>query len=82
MSRGVLIATKMKSGKDHEVPMNPEVFEILSALGKESTGRGHVFINAHTGERVKEIKKGFKTAFKIARIEGLVWHDLRATFGT
>jgi hypothetical protein len=41
-----------------------------------------VFINPQTGKRVKEIKKGFKTALKIAGIEGLVWHDLRATFGT
>jgi integrase len=82
LSRGVLILTGTKSGKDREVPMNPEVFEILSAHRKQSTGRGYVFINPHTGERVKEIKKGFKTALKIAGIEGLVWHDLRATFGT
>jgi integrase len=82
LSRGVLILTKTKTGKDREVPMNPEVFEILSALRKESTGRGYVFINPQTGKRVKEIKKGFKTALKIAGIEGLVWHDLRATFGT
>ena len=33
-------------------------------------------------QRVKEIKKGFKTALKTAGIKGLVWHDLRATFGT
>ena len=80
-SRRVLILTKTKT-RDREVPMNPEVFESLTALREESTGRGYVFINPHTGERVKEIKKGFKTALKIAGIEGLVWHDLRATFGT
>jgi integrase len=82
LSRGVLILTKTKTGKDREVPLNPEVFEILSALRTQSTRRGYVFINPRTGKRVKEIKKGFKTALKIAGIEGLVWHDLRATFGT
>ncbi len=81
-SPGVLILTKTKSGKDREVPMNPEVFEILKALLEGSAGKGYVFINPETGTRVKEIKTGFRTALKMAGIEGLVWHDLRATFGT
>ena len=29
-----------------------------------------------------QVKKGFHTACKIADIEGLIWKDLRATFGT
>lgn len=29
-----------------------------------------------------EIKRSFSGACKDAKIEGLVWHDLRATFGT
>ena len=28
------------------------------------------------------LKKGFRTACRIAGIEGLIWKDLRATFGT
>ena len=31
---------------------------------------------------VREVKKGFHTACKIAGIEGLIWKDFRATFGT
>ena len=81
-SRGVLIVTKTKSGKDREIPMNPEVFEILRAMRVKSTGKGYVFVSSKTGTRVKEIKTGFVTALKEAKIEGLVWHDLRATFGT
>src|SRR5580765_985169 len=38
--------------------------------------------NQRTGTRIKEVKKGFGTALKLAGISGLVWHDLRATFGT
>jgi integrase len=41
-----------------------------------------VFVNQRTGTRIKEVKKGFGTALAIAGIAGLVWHDLRATFGT
>ena len=37
LSRGVVILTKTKTGNDREVPMNPEVFELLSTLRKEST---------------------------------------------
>lgn len=62
--------------------MNPEVFDVLIALREESTGRGFVFVNPRTGTRFKEVKRGFGTALRIAGIEGLVWHDLRATFGT
>jgi integrase len=41
-----------------------------------------VFVNPRTGTRITEVKRGFGTALRIAGIEGLVWHDLRATFGT
>jgi len=41
-----------------------------------------VFVNPKTKTRIKEVKKGFGTAMKMAGISGLVWHDLRATFGT
>jgi integrase len=81
-SRGVLIVTKTKSGKDRDIPMNPEVHETLRALRDLSTGQGYVFVNPRTGTRVTEVKRGFGTALRIAGIEGLVWHDLRATFGT
>jgi integrase len=31
---------------------------------------------------LKETKRGFHTACRLAGIEGLIWKDLRATFGT
>ena len=81
-SRRVLVLTRTKSGKDREVPMNPEVVKTLFTLQSRSKGQEYVFVNERTGTRIKEVKKAFGTALKIARIEGLVWHDLRATFGT
>jgi integrase len=62
--------------------MNPEVLGIMIALRESSEGRGFVFVNPRTGTRIKEVKRGFNTALGIAGIQGLVWHDLRATFGT
>jgi integrase len=81
-SRRVLVLTKTKSGKDREVPMNPEVVKTLFALRSRSKGQEYVFVNEKTKTRIKEVKKAFGTALKIAGIKGLVWHDLRATFGT
>jgi integrase len=80
-SLGVLIVTKTKSGNDREIPMKPEVFEALLVLRESLNARGFVFVNACTGTRIKEVKKGFGTALRMAGIQGLVWHDLRATLG-
>jgi len=80
-SRRVLILTKTKT-KDREIPMNPEVVKTLFALKSRSNGQDYVFVNERTKTRIKEVKKAFGTAMKIAGIKGLVWHDLRATFGT
>lgn len=81
-SRRVLILTKTKSGKDREIPMNSEVLKNLFALQSRLDGHEFVFVNPQTKTRIKEVKKGFGTAMKMAGISGLVWHDLRATFGT
>ncbi len=62
--------------------MNSEVLKTLFALQSRSDGHEFVFVNPQTKTRIKEVKKGFGTAMKMAGISGLVWHDLRATFGT
>lgn len=51
-------------------------------LCKNKAADDYVFASPKTDGRLKEVKKGFKTALRIAGIEGLRWHDLRATFGT
>jgi integrase len=39
------------------------------------------FVSPKTGTRFKDIKHSFQKAWELAGIEGLVWHDLRTTFG-
>ena len=41
-----------------------------------------MFGNPDTGEPFTDIKRLFHTACRITGIDGLWWHDLRATFGT
>ena len=81
-ARNVIIATRTKAGKNREVPMNSEVREILLRLARHKRSGDYVFVSPKTGTRYKDIKHSFQKACELAGIEGLVCHDLRATFGT
>ncbi len=81
-ARNVIIATRTKAGKNREVPMNSEVRGTLLRLARHKRPGDYVFVSRKTGTRYKDIKHSFQKACELAGIEGLVWHDLRATFGT
>jgi integrase len=55
---------------------------VLEELCRGEEPESFIFQNLKTGKNVMEVKRAFKTACRIAGIEGLVWHDLRATFAT
>ena len=60
-----------------------EVRETLAELCKDKRSDDYVFVSPKdSDERQREVKKGFHTACRLAGIEGLIWKDLRATFGT
>jgi len=80
--RNIVTPTETKNGKDRDIPMNVEVRGALVELCKNKSGDDYVFTSPKTDGHLKEVKKGFETALRIAGIEGLRWHDLRATFGT
>jgi integrase len=62
--------------------MNSEVREILLPLCKRKRPDDNVWLFPKTGKPFDDIKKAFISACEDAGIEGLVWHDLRATYGT
>ena len=62
--------------------MNSEVREILLRLCRSKVTDDYVFVSKRTGKRFTDIKRAFTNACALANIIGLVWHDLRATFGT
>lgn len=80
-ARNLIIVTKTKSGKDRDVPMNRDVRAVMTRMRRKASG-DYVFINPKTKTRYVDIKKAFIAALDNAGIVGLVWHDLRATFGT
>ena len=80
--RGLILVTGTKTRKNREVPMNSEVREIMLRLRRSKSVEDYVFINPKTGRCLTDIKRAFHGACAAAKIQGLVWHDLRATFGT
>src|SRR6185436_3486915 len=61
---------------------NGDVREALTALCKNKRPDDYVFVNPKTKSCLQETKTAFHTACRLAGIEGLIWKDLRATFGT
>jgi integrase len=80
--RNTITVTATKNGKDREIPMNSEVRSTMLQLCRDKKGGDYLFASTKINGHLTEIKKGFKTALSIAGIEGLTWHDLRATFAT
>jgi integrase len=81
--RNIVTARKTKNGRPRDIPMNDEVRETLAELCKDKRSDAYVFVSPKDDdERQREVKKGFHTACRLAGIEGLIWKDLRATFGT
>jgi integrase len=80
--RNIVTARKTKNGKPRDIPMNGEVRDALIELCRDKNPDDYVFISPKTGTCLTEVKKGFHTACRLAGIEGLIWKDLRATFGT
>jgi integrase len=81
-SRNLITAVHTKTGRNRQIPMSSEVRAALLPLCSGKRPDDFVFLNAWTGDRVKEIKTAFRNACTDAGIEGLQWKHLRATFGT
>jgi integrase len=80
--RTLIMVTGTKTRKNREVPMNSEVREIMVRLCRSKSPGDYVFQSPRTDTRLTDIKRAFRKACEVVGIEGLVWHDLRATFGT
>jgi integrase len=80
--RDLIVVTGTKTRKNRELPMNSEVREILLRLCRGKLPDDYVFVSKRTKRRFTDIKRAFSNACVMANITGLVWHDLRATFGT
>lgn len=81
-ARNVIVAARTKTRRNREIPMNSDVHEVLTKLCADKEGKDYLFPNPKTGSSTRDVRTAFRTACRLAGISGLVWHDLRATFGT
>ena len=78
--RNIVTARETKNGRPRDIPMDDDVREALAELCRDKAPNDHVFSIPKTKSCLRETKRGFRTACKLAGIEGLIWKDLRATF--
>jgi integrase len=81
-ARNLILVTGTKTRRNREVSMNSEVRAIMLRLCRSKSHDDYVFVSQKTGGRLTDVKRSFRRACAMADINGLVWHDLRATFGT
>jgi len=77
--RNLIIFDRTKSNRPRMVEMNSEVRDILPPLCK---GKRPDYLWLFPAKPFADVKKTFIRACEDAGIEGLVWHALRATYGT
>jgi|SRR5665213_564284 len=76
-----ILNAKSKAGK-RIIPMNVSVYSLLSDLAKKATSLLVFPSNRKPGEKLLDLKKGFKKAVQLARIPHIRFHDMRHSFAT
>jgi|GEM_PF-3734550 len=68
-----------KTGHSRSIPMNQVVRAELQALYAESADTEYVFVDQRTRQPRVEPKRGFRMAYREAKLEDFHFHDLRHT---
>jgi len=76
---GVITVEKTKNDEIRKIPMNKKLTEALEGGKKVSKGE---YVFSDNGMPYGDIKTGWWSALKKAKIEGFRFHDLRHTFGS
>src|SRR4029453_1142233 len=64
--RNIVTARDTKNGRPRDIPMNDQVRETLAQLCRDKKPEDHVFVSPKTGSCLRETKKGFNTACRLA----------------
>ena len=76
-----IINAKSNAG-NRVIPMNTTVHTLLSDLAKRTTSPLIFPSNRKPGEKLLDLKKGFKKTVQLAGIPHIRFHDMRHTFAT
>jgi len=76
---GHILVEETKNGEIRRVPMNRKLTATLESAKKVSKSQ---YVFSDNGKPYGDVKTGWWTALKKAKIEGFRFHDLRHTFGS
>lgn len=79
---GVLVIGVERSNGNRRIPMNDIVFENIVALRKKRQGSLVFPSPRKTGQRIVDLKTGFRSAMDRSGIPHLRFHDLRHSFAS
>ena len=80
--RTIRIINSKSNAGDRVIPINATAHSLLSNLAKNSTSPLLFPSNRKLGEKLLDLKKGFKKAVELAGISHFRFHDTRHTFAT
>lgn len=80
--RTIRIINAKSTAGDRIIPMNATVHALLSDLAKKVNTPLVFSSNRKPGEKLLDLKKGFKKAVQLSGIAHFRWHDMRHTFAT
>ena len=75
----VITVEETKTGEIRRIPMNKKLTGVFERAKKEPEGK---YVFSENGKPYLDVKTGWWTALKKAKIEGFRFHDLRHTFGS
>jgi integrase len=80
--RTIRIINAKSTAGNRVIPMNATVYSLLSELVTKATSPLLFPSNRRPGEKLLDLKKGFKKAVRLSGIAHFRWHDMRHTFAT
>ncbi len=81
--REILVhADTVKTNATRHIPINDDVFNVLTEAGEVRSISGYVFVNPDTGTRFGHVKRSWAALVERAQLQDFTFHDLRHDYAS